>query len=80
MFVFFCDRLIPLSIMATDFIHAVTYVRSSFILILSNSPFYVFGCLWSMGQQWPATGAGALGAVELGMAEALLEEVTLNPP
>ena len=48
MFVFFCDRLIPLSIMTADFIHAVTYVRSSFILILSNSPFYVFGCLRGM--------------------------------
>ena len=31
-----------------------------------------------MGQQWPATGAGALGAAGLGMAEALLEEVTVN--
>ena len=28
----------------------------------------------SMGQQWPAVGAGALGAVDL------LEEVTINPP
>ena len=32
-----------------------------------------------MGQQWPATGAGALGAAELGMAYALLEEATVNP-
>ena len=31
------------------------------------------------GQQWPATGAGALGAAVLGMALALLEEVTINP-
>ena len=27
----------------------------------------------------PAAGAGALGAADLGMAEALLEEVTTNP-
>ena len=33
----------------------------------------------SPGQQWPATGAGALGAADLGMAYALLEEVTMNP-
>ena len=32
-----------------------------------------------MGQQWPAAGAGALGAVDLGMAKALLEEVAINP-
>ena len=32
-----------------------------------------------MGQQWPATGAGALGAADLGMAYALLEEATINP-
>ena len=32
-----------------------------------------------MGQQWTATGTGALGAADLGMAEALLEEVTVNP-
>ena len=31
------------------------------------------------GQQWPVVGAGALGAVDLGMARALLEEVTINP-
>ena len=31
------------------------------------------------GQQWPAAGAGALGAVDLGMAKAPLEEVTINP-
>ena len=31
------------------------------------------------GQLWPATGAGALGAAVLGMALALLEEVTINP-
>ena len=30
-----------------------------------------------MGQQW--TAAGALGAVDLGMACDLLEEVTINP-
>ena len=30
------------------------------------------------GQQWPAAGVGALGAVDLGMAKALLEEVTIN--
>ena len=30
------------------------------------------------GQQWPAAGTGALGAADLGMAEALLEEVTIN--
>ena len=32
-----------------------------------------------MCQQWPAAGAGALGAADLGMAYALLEEVTINP-
>ena len=31
------------------------------------------------GQQWSAAGAGALGAADLGMAYALLEEVTINP-
>ena len=31
------------------------------------------------GQQWPATGAWALGAAGLGMALAFLEEVTVNP-
>ena len=31
------------------------------------------------GQQWTATGAGALGAADLGMALALLEEVSINP-
>ena len=31
-----------------------------------------------MGQQWPAAGAGALGAVDLGIAKALLEEVAIN--
>ena len=30
------------------------------------------------GQQWPATRAGALGAADLGMAQALLEEVAIN--
>ena len=32
-----------------------------------------------MGQQWTATGAGALGAADSAMAEALLEEVVINP-
>ena len=31
------------------------------------------------GQQWTAAEAGALGAADLGVAEALLEEVTINP-
>ena len=31
------------------------------------------------GQQWTATGAGALGAADLGMIYALLEEVAINP-
>ena len=31
-----------------------------------------------MGQQWTAAGAGALGAVDLGIAKALLEEVAIN--
>ena len=31
------------------------------------------------GQQWPAAGAGAPGAADLGMAYALLEEVAINP-
>ena len=33
-----------------------------------------------MGQQWPATGAGALGATDQDMVRANLEEVTINPP
>ena len=32
-----------------------------------------------MGQQWTVAGAGALGAADLGMAQALLEEVTIIP-
>ena len=32
-----------------------------------------------MGQQWPTTGAGALGAADLGVVLALLEEVTTDP-
>ena len=32
-----------------------------------------------MCQQWPAAGAGALGAADLGMAFALLEEVAVSP-
>ena len=32
-----------------------------------------------MGQQWTVAGAGALGAADLGMAQALLEEVTVDP-
>ena len=32
-----------------------------------------------MGQQWTAPRAGALGAVDLGMAKAPLEEVAINP-
>ena len=32
-----------------------------------------------MGQQLPATGTGALGAADLGMAQALLEEVAIIP-
>ena len=32
-----------------------------------------------MGQQWTATGRGALGTADLSMAQALLEEVTINP-
>ena len=31
------------------------------------------------GQHWPAAGVGALGAIGLGMAYVLLEEVTINP-
>ena len=30
-------------------------------------------------QQWTAAGPGALGAADLGMASALLEEVAINP-
>jgi len=33
-----------------------------------------------MGQQWPAAGAEALGAADLGMAQALLEEIARNCP
>ena len=32
-----------------------------------------------MGLQWTAAGAGALGAVDLDMAKALLEDVAINP-
>ena len=32
-----------------------------------------------MGQQWTTAGAGALDAVELGIAQALLEKVAINP-
>ena len=32
-----------------------------------------------MGQQWPATGAGALGPADLLEAQALLEEVSIKP-
>ena len=35
----FCDGLIPLSLMATSFIHAIVYIRISFLLILNNIPF-----------------------------------------
>ena len=35
--------------------------------------------LWRTGQQWPAAGAGAVSAADLGMAWTLLEEVTVNP-
>ena len=31
-----------------------------------------------MGQQWNVSGVRALGAVDLGMAQALLEEVAIN--
>ena len=31
------------------------------------------------GQQWTATGTGALGAADLGVEKALLEEVAINP-
>ena len=32
-----------------------------------------------MGQQWIAAGTGVLGAADLGMVQALLEEVAINP-
>ena len=32
-----------------------------------------------MGQQWPAAGAEALGAADLGMASTLFKEVAINP-
>ena len=31
------------------------------------------------GQQWTTSGTEALGGIDLGMAQALLEEVTINP-
>ena len=31
-----------------------------------------------MGQQWPASGAGALGVADLGVAQAFLEEIAIN--
>ena len=33
-----------------------------------------------MGERWTATGAWALGAADLGMAQALLEEIARNCP
>ena len=33
----------------------------------------------SMGQHWTAAGAEALGATDLVMVEALMEEVSINP-
>ena len=41
----------------------------------------MFECLlWRYtGQQWTAAGAGALGDADLGMVQALLEEVPINP-
>ena len=33
----------------------------------------------SRGQQWTVAGTGALGAADLGMAYALLEEISINP-
>ena len=30
------------------------------------------------GQQWPASGAGALGVADLGVAQAFLEEIAIN--
>ena len=40
----------------------------------------MFECLLRRyGQQWPAAGAGALGAEDLRMAYVLLEEVAINP-
>ena len=35
--------------------------------------------LFRSGQQWPAAWAGALGAPDVGVAEAVLEEVAINP-
>ena len=35
-------------------------------------------CCGGTGQQWTATGAGALGAADLGVALTLLEEVAIN--
>ena len=32
-----------------------------------------------LGEQWAATGTGALGAADLHMAQTLLEEVIINP-
>ena len=32
-----------------------------------------------MGHQWTAAGEGAVGAEDLGVAQVLLEEVTINP-
>ena len=32
------------------------------------------------GQQWPDAGAGALGEADLGVTQAFLDEVAVNPP
>ena len=48
-----------------------------------TEPYMPFECLSvsceGPGQQWPAAGAGALGAANLGMASALFEAVAINP-
>ena len=50
---------------------------------LRQTCFWVFECLsvscGGMGQQWPASGAGALGAAILVVASGFFEEFTINP-
>ena len=55
----------------------MTIYSLGILLSLSGTELCLSVSCGGMGQQWIA--AGSLGAADLGMAEALLEEVTINP-
>ena len=55
----------------------MTIYSLGILLSLSGTELCLSVSCGGMGQQWIA--AGTLAAAELGMAEALLEEVTINP-